>query len=105
MGLHDVAVVDGSVAISELPPTTTLTVRGQRRAKYLLAAIATKTIIVEAGTSSGALRTAEAAHAMNHPVGVVLGLTGNPAATGCIDLLERYSVTLVSSITDADRLR
>lgn len=104
MGLHGPAVVDGSVLISELPPTTTVTVRGQCRAKHLLAAIATKTIIVEAGSSSGALRTAEAAHAMNRPVGVVPARPGNPATTGCLDLVERHSIALVSSITDADRL-
>ena len=103
MGLHGPAV-DGSVSISELPPTTTVTVRGQRRAKHLLAAIATKTIIVEAGISSGALRTAEAAHAMNRPVGVVPARPGNPATAGCLDLVEQHSIALVSSIADADRL-
>jgi len=66
LGLHGVAVADGSVAVSELPPTMTGTVRGQRRAKHLLAAIATKTIIVEAAASSDALRTAEAARALGH---------------------------------------
>lgn len=105
MGLRGLTVTDGSVAISELPPTTTVTVRGQRRAKYLLAAIATKTILIEAGISTGALRTAEAAQAMNRPVGVVSGTNGNPPTAGCLDLLERHSVAIVSSITDADRLQ
>lgn len=105
MGLHDIFVVEGSVAISELPPTNTVTVRGQRRAKNLLAAISTKTIIVEAGAHSGALRTAQAAHEMNRPVGVVAGANGNTSAGGCGLLLERHSLALVSSITDADRLR
>ncbi|MBG6109083.1 DNA-processing protein DprA [Frigoribacterium sp. CG_9.8] len=108
MGLRGLNVGRGSVAISELPPTPTVTVRGQRRAKYLLAAITTKTIIVEAGVSSGALRTAEAAQAMNRPVGVAAGTNGNPPTAGCLELLElleRHSVAIVSSITDADRLQ
>jgi DNA processing protein len=105
MGLRGLTVMDGSVAISELPPTTTVTVRGQRRAKYLLAAITTKTIIIEAGMSTGALRTAEAAQAMNRPVGVASGTNGNPPTAGCLEMLERHSVAIVSSITDADRLQ
>lgn len=104
-GLHSIFVVEGPVAISELPPTNTVTVRGQRRAKHLLAAISTKTIIIEAGAYSGALRTAQAAHAMNRPVGVVAEAKENTSAAGCRLLLERHSVALVSSITDADRLR
>ena len=93
------------VAVSELPPSGQLTVRAQRRAKYLLAALTVKTIVVEAGLSSGALRTAEAAHAMDRPVGVVPGPTTSPFSAGCHWLAQQHHVSLVTSIKDADRLR
>ncbi len=97
--------VTKGVAVSELPPTGQLTVRAQRRAKYLLAALAVKTIVVEAGLSSGALRTAEAAHAMDRPVGVVPGPITSPFSAGCHWLAQQHHVSLVTSIKDADRLR
>jgi len=93
------------VAVSELPPGGTLTVRAQRRAKYLLAALTVKTVVVEAGLSSGALRTAEAAHAMDRPVGVVPGPITSPFSAGCHRLAQQHYVSLVTSIKDADRLR
>ncbi|MBX3100757.1 MAG: DNA-processing protein DprA [Salinibacterium sp.] len=97
--------VTKGVAVSELPPGGQLTVRAQRRAKYLLAALTVKTIVVEAGLSSGALRTAEAAHAMDRPVGVVPGPITSPFSAGCHRLAQQHYVSLVTSIKDADRLR
>jgi DNA processing protein len=97
--------VEKGVAVSELPPGGTLTVRAQRRAKYLLATLTVKTIVVEAGLSSGALRTAEAAHAMDRPVGVVPGPITSPFSAGCHRLAQQHYVSLVTSIRDADRLR
>lgn len=91
--------------ISEVPPEVPVTVRSQRRAKQVLAAVTAKTIVVEAGMSSGVLRTAEAAHAIGRPVGVVPGLATSPWSAGCHDLVQRHGVRLVTSITDADRLR
>ena len=96
---------EGGVRVSEVPPTSPVTVRGQRRAKHLLAALATKVIIVDAGISSDAMRTGEAAHAMSRPVGVVQGLSDGPVAEGCRRLARLHDVALVGSITDADRLR
>jgi len=93
------------VAVSELPPTGQLTLRAQRRSKHLLAALASKTIVVEAPLSSSSLRTAEAAHAMDRPVGVVPGPTASSISAGCDWLAQEHQVSLVTSITDADRLR
>lgn len=95
----------GGVWVSELPPIALVTVRSQRRAKHLLAALTVKTILVEASLSSGALRTAEAAHAMSRPVGVVTGPEGNPSSVGCRDLAARHGLASIASIVDADRLR
>jgi DNA processing protein len=93
------------IQVSEVPPTSPVTVRGQRRAKHLLAALATKVIVLEAGLSSGAMRTGEAAHAMSRPVGVAPSAAGGQAAAGCNRLSKLHNVALVSSITDADRLQ
>jgi DNA processing protein len=93
------------VLVSELPPGAIVTVRAQRRAKHLLAAIAAKTIIIEAGRSSGPLRTAEAAHAIGRPVGVASADPAVGLSAGCADLVARHGLTVVSTITDADRLR
>ena len=100
-----VHVPDGTTVVSELPPTAPVTVRSQRRAKHLLAALTVKTILVEASLSSGAVRTAEAAHAMSRPVGVVPGPVTSPTSGGCHQLARRHGVQLVTSIRDADRLR
>lgn len=91
--------------ITEQVPGAPVNLRAQRRAKQLLAAISTKTIIVEAGISSGALRVAEAAHAMGRPVGVVPGAPGDPFSAGCQLLSDRHNVALVSRIIDVDRQR
>jgi DNA processing protein len=96
---------EGGVRVSEVPATSPVTVRGARRAKHLLAALATKVIIVEAALSSGAMRTGEAAHAMSRPVGVVQGLSDGPVTAGCRQLARLHDASLVSSITDADRLQ
>lgn len=103
--LEHLALPDGGgVQVSELPPGFPVTVRSQRRAKHLVAALAAKTIIVEAGTSSSAMRTAEAAHALGRPVGVVPGPVDSPFSAGCHILAQRHRVELITSIRDADWL-
>ena len=93
------------VEVSEVPPTSGVTVRGQHRAAHLLAALAAKVIVVEAGESGSAVRTGEAAHAMGRPVGVVPVTASGAGAGGCGRLTKLDDVGLISNITDADRLR
>ena len=93
------------VEVSEVPPTCGVTVRGQQRAAHLLAALASKVIVVEAGESGFAVRTGEAAHAMGRPVGVVPVTANGAQVAGCKRLARLDDVALISSITDADRLR
>ncbi|MCU1527301.1 MAG: hypothetical protein JWP75_1064 [Frondihabitans sp.] len=98
-------LAEARLRISEIRPTSPVTIRGQRRAKHLLAALVTKVIVVEAGLSSGAMRAGEAAHAMSRPVGVVPSVVGGQAAAGCSRLAQLHDVAVVSSIADADRLQ
>ena len=93
------------VEVSEVPTTCGVTVRGQHRAAHLLAALASKVIVVEAGESGSAVRTGEAAHAMGRPVGVVPVTANGAHVAGCERLTRLDDVALISSITDADRLR
>jgi DNA processing protein len=95
----------GIVQVSELPPGSGMTVRSQRRAKHLIAAIAAKTIVVEAELSSGALRTADAAHAIGRPVGVVPGRMDSQLSAGCHLLAQKHGVELITSVREADQLR
>jgi len=101
--IHEIGI--GGVLVSELPPTAVVTVGGQRRAKHLLAALAAKTILLEASKPSGALRTAEAAHALGRPVGVAPGPDDSDSKAGCRGFAARHGLPFVASIADADRLR
>jgi len=95
----------GEVQVSELPPSAVVTTRSQLRARHLLAAITTKTVLIQAGLASRAVRTAEAAHALGRPVGVVLGAEGNPTGAGCHDFATRHGALVIGNIQDADLLR
>lgn len=104
-GIEQTHAPDHVTVVSELPPTLQVSPRSQKRAKPLLAALAAKTVIVEAGALSSALRTAEAAHAMGRIVGVVPGPANSATSAGCHDLIQRLGVKLVTSAQDVDWLR
>lgn len=104
-GIEHAQAPDHVTVVSELPPTLQVSPRSQKRAKPLLAALAAKTVIVEAGTLSSALRTAEAAHAMGRMVGVVPGPANSATSAGCHDLIQRLGVKLVTSAQEVDWMR
>ena len=91
--------------VSELPPGLPVTIRSQLRTKPLLAALAGKTVVVEAASGSAAVRTAQAAHGMGRPVGVLPGPIDSSASLGCRDLLRDLDVTPVTSALQIDWLR
>lgn len=85
--LHRRIVVTGA-AVSELPPGT-VTRRWMFPARNrIIAALASLTLVVEAGIRSGALLTAAAAHALGRPVAAVPGRVTSPLAAGCHALLR-----------------
>lgn len=104
-GIEQARLAHRVTVVSELPPTLQVSLRSQKRAKPLLAALAAKTVIVEAGTLSSALRTVEAAHAMGRMVGVVPGTANSATSAGCHELIQRLGVKLVTSAQDVDWLR
>ena len=106
----------GGAVVSELPPGT-----ANRRWMFparnrLIAGLAALTVVVEAGSGSGALLTAAIAHELGRPVAAVPGRVTSPLAvgphaliadgaalvTGAGDVLDRLAVT--PSAADAGRL-
>lgn len=90
--------------VTELPPGSRATVRSQWRAKHVIAALGSKTIIVEGGLSTGALRTAKAAHEMGRPIGLVDGPFPTQSDARWESLAQQPGVSFVGSIRDADWL-
>jgi DNA processing protein len=85
--LHRRIVVTGAV-VSELGPATS-TRRWMFPARNrLIAALASMTIVVEAGARSGALITAGIARSLGRLVGAVPGHVTSPLAVGCHALLR-----------------
>jgi len=69
-------------AVSELPPGTQIRRWTFPARNRLIAALATMTIVVEAGERSGALLTAGFARSLSRPVGAVPGRITSPLASG-----------------------
>jgi DNA processing protein len=80
-------IVAGGAAVSELPcgaPVWRWTFPARNR---IIAALASTTIVVEAGGRSGALLTAGFARALGRPIGAVPGPISSPASVGSNALL------------------
>ncbi|TFC79399.1 DNA-protecting protein DprA [Cryobacterium sp. TMS1-20-1] len=98
------AVATHGVVVSEIPPGQTPSAWRFQRGNRLLAALTTKTIIVEAEYESGHLHTAVTAIELGRPCGAVRGLTATVSNEGCDRLIRQYGARLVATINDADRL-
>ncbi len=102
-GLHARIRAAGAV-VSELPPGT-----GNRRWMFparnrLLAGLSAMTVVVEAGSDSGALLTATVARDLGRPLGAVPGRVTSPLAVGPHKLI-RGGAALISGAGDVlDRL-
>lgn len=63
----------------------------------LIAAVATATVVIEAGSRSGSLNTAGHAATMGRPLGAVPGPITSPASSGCHRLIREYDAVCVTS--------
>ncbi len=63
----------------------------------LIAAVATATIVIEAGSRSGSLNTAGHAAMMGRPLGAVPGPITSPASSGCHRLIREYDAVCVTT--------
>jgi DNA processing protein len=98
------AVATHGVVVSEIPPGRTPSAWRFQRGNRLLAALTTKTVIVEAEYESGHLYTAETAIELGRPCGAVRGLAATVSNAGCDRLIRQFGAQLVATIDDADRL-
>jgi DNA processing protein len=97
--LHD-AIGRRGLLIAELPPGTRAFPGCFPRRNRIIAALASVTIVVEAGISSGALNTAEQALDLGRTVGAVPGPIDAPQSEGSNQLI-RDGATIIASVADA----
>jgi DNA processing protein len=92
---------DRGLVLSEVPPGA-----APMRTRFLarnriIAAVATGTVLVEAGLRSGARNTVSLAYGLDRPVGAVPGPVTSMVSAGCHEEIRRTRAVLV---TDADEV-
>ncbi|MDJ1113643.1 DNA-processing protein DprA [Microbacterium dauci] len=98
-------VIGGAGAVvAEVPCGTTPTKWRFLQRNRLIAALATGTVVVEAGWRSGSLNTAGHAASLGRPLGAVPGPVTSAASAGCHRLLREYDARCVTSAMDAREL-
>jgi DNA processing protein len=98
------AVTAEGAVVSEHPPGSNVSrPRFQARSR-VIAALATGTVIVEAGSRSGALAVARHAHDLGRPVMAVPGPVTSGLSDGCHQLIRSGLSTLVTRASDAAEL-
>lgn len=97
-------VVRSGAVVSELacgePPTRWRFLNRNR----LIAALASATVVVEAGKRSGAVNTAGHAAELGRPLGAVPGRVTDDGSAGCHELIRDYDAVLVRHDEDAIEL-
>jgi DNA processing protein len=87
-------VVSVGAAVSELPPGVSIRRWMFPARNRIIAALAAMTVVVEAGTRSGALLTAAHAQELGRVLGAVPGRVSSPQAAGPNGLLARGAVVV-----------
>ncbi len=100
LGLAAAIVEAGGAVVSEHPPWTAPTRGTFPRRNRVISGLASATVVVEAGTRSGALITAGWALEQGRECFVVPGPIDAPASAGCLGLLRAYpdQVRVVASV-------
>lgn len=91
-------VADTGCVIAEAPsgvPPTRWRFLARNR---LIAALASATVVVEAGQRSGSINTAGHAAALGRPLGAVPGPVTSGASTGCHRLLREYGAAVIERV-------
>lgn len=91
---------DQGMILSEYPPGTPPRKAAFLERNRLIAALTRATVVVEAGTRSGALNTADWAGALGRPVLAVPGPASSPMSRGTHRLIREGAATLVQDGDD-----
>ncbi|GAB3577094.1 DNA-processing protein DprA [Leifsonia lichenia] len=97
-------IADRGLLIGELPCGSPPTRWRFLQRNRLIAAVATATVVVEAGRRSGSLNTAGHAATMGRPLGAVPGPITSPASSGCHRLIREYDAVCVTSADEMAEL-
>lgn len=100
VGLLDRIVRSGGAVVSEYPPGTPPARHRFLARNRLVAALATATLVVEAGRRSGARHTARLADTLSRPVLAVPGPVSSATSAGCHQLIQAGTARLVTSVDD-----
>lgn len=97
-------IVEEGLVLSELPcgaPPTKWRFLARNR---IIAGLAARTIVIEAGFRSGSLNTASHAAALGRPLGAVPGPVTSAASAGCHRLLREYAAVAITNAEEAAAL-
>lgn len=103
--LFEQIVQAGGLLISETAPTLPPTRWRFLRRSRLIAALAHRVVIVEAGVRSGTRHVAAQAIELRRPLGVVPGPITSAASAGCHEVLRGGGAVLVTSADDVHALQ
>ncbi|BDZ56177.1 DNA-processing protein DprA [Agromyces marinus] len=94
-------IAETGAVVSELPCGAAPTRWRFLQRNRMIAAVATATVVIEAGLRSGSLNTAGHAATLGRALGAVPGPVTSPASAGCHRLLREYAAVCV---TDAAQM-
>ena len=97
--LFDAIAAQGAL-VSEAPPGARVSRLRFEARHRVIAALATGTVIIEAGSRSGALTAARHARDLGRPVMAVPGPVTSDLSSGCHELIQRRQAVLVTCASD-----
>ncbi|NQX10032.1 DNA-protecting protein DprA [Microbacteriaceae bacterium VKM Ac-2855] len=99
--LERMMATPGCAVATELPPGSSPTRWRFLQRNRIIAAVATATVVVEAGARSGSLNTAGHAAAIGRPLGAVPGPVTSASSAGCHRLLREFDATCITGVDEA----
>lgn len=94
------AIAARGVIVSEYPPGTHASRLRFLARSRLIAALATATLVIEAGARSGSMHAARQAHDLGRPLMAVPGPITSEQSVGCHALIREWQATLVTSAAE-----
>ena len=94
------AIAAQGALVSEAPPGARASRLRFEARQRVIAALATGTVIIEAGSRSGALTAARHARDLRRPIMAVPGPVTSDLSSGCHELIQRRQAVLVTCASD-----